>query len=198
MSHNPYEPPPVPPYSPSTESADTPAATPPLPPQAPESHYPSRTPSAHYYGEQAASQQYGYGNQQYPQGPQPLPYQSQAEQVYQQSIPGYPSYPGYGNQPAVHPGQQAASTSMTFGIIATVMTVLIGWVPFFGLLGVACGVGLGIPAILSSKKAEQQGYNAVAGRSLGWVAIGVSGFWVAVYIFLMTIGAMADSSVSTV
>lgn len=130
---------------------------------------------------------------QYPQSP----YQGLVQQYHPQT-PGYQGYPAQGYPNALNPGAQAASTSMTMGIIATVMTVLIGWVPLFGLLGVACGVGLGIPALLSAKKAEQQGYSAVAGKALGWVAIGISALWVAAYIIVMILGAMFDPNVSSV
>lgn len=122
------------------------------------------------------------------QGVQP-PYQAQGQPVYQQNIPGY-LYPA----PLPSPGQQAASTSLTMGIVATVITVIFGWIPLIGLFGVAGGVGFGIPAILGAKKAEEQGVNATAGKTLGWVAVGLSAFFVLVYVFLMIVGAATDST----
>lgn len=195
-------------YLPSYGSQEVPPA-PPAPPQS--------VPSANhgYTGQQSD----GYGQPQQPAAPaynaspapQPVyypdsPYQgaqpqypSQAQQVYQQSVPGYQSYPGYGfPAPLPSPGQQAASNSLTMGIIAAVITFTLGWIPFIGLLGVAGGIGCGIPAILGAKKAEGQGVNATAGKTLGWISVGFSAFWVLLYLFLMAVGAATDSASSSV
>lgn len=132
-------------------------------------------------------------------------YQQPPNQYQQQQYGGYGQQPqqGYGNHYPAYPqspaeiGRQAASTSLTMGIIAACLAVLIGWIPFFGLLGVAGGVGLGIPAILGAKRAEENGVNATWGKSLGWVAIGFSALWVALYVFLFVVGSLYSGSGGT-
>jgi hypothetical protein len=83
------------------------------------------------------------------------------------------------------------------GIIAACLAVLIGWIPFFGLLGVAGGIGLGIPALFAAKRAEENGAKATTGMALGWVAIGFSILWVMIYVFLIVVGALSDESGSS-
>jgi hypothetical protein len=80
------------------------------------------------------------------------------------------------------------------GIVAICLAVLIGWIPFLGLLGVAGGIGLGIPAIFAAKRAEENGTKSSSGAVLGWVAIGVSVLWVFLYVLLIVIGVGSDES----
>lgn len=114
-------------------------------------------------------------------------YDQQPQQGYQNAFPAYAQSPA-------EVGRQAASTSQTMGIVAICLAVLIGWIPFFGLLGVAGGIGLGIPAILGAKRAEENGAKATTGKALGWVAIGFSVLWVFLYTLLIVIGVASDES----
>lgn len=146
------------------------------------------------YGEPA----YSGAQQGYQQAPQDQsPYagygQQQPQQGYYQNAPS-----AYGAQPTpAEVGRQAASNSQTMGIIAVCLAVLIGWIPFFGLLGVAGGVGLGIPALFAAKRAEENGAKATVGTALGWIAIGFSILWVMIYVFLIVVGALSDESGSS-
>ena len=136
--------------------------------------------------------------------PQPFPqeYPSSPGVTYGQS-PAPVFYPGggnphYGQYQYKTPAQQLASNSMTMGLIGFCLTLLIGWVPIFGLVGVAGGLGLGIPAILQSSKASRLGEEAVAGKILGWLAVAFSVLWVVFYMSLFMIGAVSSESMDTV
>jgi len=147
------------------------------------------------------------------QSPYEAPVYSGAQQVYQQPQYGQPTYPGYdpqlqhgyqnaypayGQPTPVDLARKSASNSMTMGIIAASVAVLIGWIPFFGLLGVAGGIGLGIPAILQAKRAERNDINATVGKVLGWFAIGFSVLWVITYLCLIMIGSMMGHRTTSV
>lgn len=121
------------------------------------------------------------------------PYQpgyNTGQPYYGAGVPqGYPSAFQQGPSEA---GSKDAATSLTMGIIAAFLGILIGWIPFFGLLGVAGGVGLGIPAILTAKSAERNGVDSTWGKALGWVAIGFSILWVFVYTLIIFVGITSD------
>ena len=61
------------------------------------------------------------------------------------------------------------------------------------VIGVACG----IPAILQGKKAELYNVSGRAGAILGWIAVGFSALWTAIYLFFVLIGVMASSSINS-
>lgn len=181
--------PPVPPAPPQGFPLDYGHA--PSPESAPqENAYQNESPSQPYYGSSAPQTAYPsdqpYGGAQQGYGQQPHVYQ----QPYRAQ--GYPRI----KESAV----QSASNSMVMGIIAACAAVLIGWIPILGLLGVAAGVGLGIPAIFQAKNAESNGAggtNSKTGKVFGWVAIGFSIFWVLIYVLLMLIGAAVDDGTTS-
>lgn len=152
---------------------------PPVPPQAPSS-------PAYGYMEPPA----GYGPQQ-PLSAPPLPPPAlYGEPQYLGFIDGYPAH----GQSLRAPRQQDASNSLIMGIIGAALAVLIGWIPIFGLVGVAGGLGLGIPALIQGRRAEEGDATATWGKAMGWVAIAFSILWVALYTFLIVAGALSGSS----
>ena len=137
-----------------------------------------------------------YPNQPYPG--QPSPYQQFAAPA-PQPAPYYGGQGGYQNsffyeQSRQQEGGKHATNGVVLGCIGTFCALFLGWIPFLGILGVAAGAGCGIPAILQGKKAELFNVSGRAGIILGWVAVGFSAFWTAIYLFFMFIGMASDSS----
>lgn len=177
--------------APATEPQET-VNIPAPPPQAPTASYPDNYVPEHgssYAAQQAAP----YGFQ---------PYSESSSYAPQQPAPVF--YPGqeymapYGQYPLQRSeAKQLASNGLTMGVIGACLAILIGWIPIFGLVGVAAGLGLGIPAILQSSKSSRLGGEATAGKVTGWIAISFSLLWVAFYMWLMMIGAASGNHTRT-
>ncbi|WP_139346796.1 hypothetical protein [Sinomonas mesophila] len=132
------------------------------------------------------------------------PYQSQAS-PYQQFASPAPQPAAYGGQAGYQgssfyeqsrqqmEGGKHATNGLVLGCIGAFCAVLLGWIPFLGLFGVAAGIGCGIPAILQGRKAELYNVSGRAGIILGWIAIGFSVLWTAIYMFLMFVGMTSSS-----
>lgn len=90
-----------------------------------------------------------------------------------------------------HQQRNGSHTSLILGIIALSFTIMLGWIPLIGILGVGIGIGLGIPAIIQGGK---EGVNGTIGRVLGWVAIGFSALFITFYMVAFA-GGMSSSNV---
>lgn len=200
MTNPPFEPnpsPTPPAQQPYQEYSGPPIPAPPSSAVPEQPHYAPTVPS---YGvpEQQSPYYAGQPQQgfQQPQSGYQQGYGQQVQPPYQGGYVQQPGYGTYGQQTPAEIGRQSASNSTTMGIIAICLAVVIGWIPFFGLIGVAGGVGLGIPAIMQAKRAEQHGVKGSAGAVCGWVAIGFSVLWVMGYLTLMFIGAASEPTYS--
>ncbi|WP_138413301.1 hypothetical protein [Sinomonas gamaensis] len=90
-------------------------------------------------------------------------------------------------------GGKHAQNGLILGIVGAFFAVMIGWVPFIGLLGVGVGVGCGIPAILQGKKAEVYNVSGRPGVILGWVSIVAAIAWTTIYLIIIVLGAVGSS-----
>lgn len=136
-----------------------------------------------------------------PVAPEAFAAPAYAPQTHQPYLPGdyagqpfyAPPQPQYMPSPAMYPHQQrnGSHTSLILGIIALSFTIMLGWIPLIGILGVGIGIGLGIPAIIQGGK---EGVNGTIGRVLGWVAIGFSALFITFYMVAFA-GGMSSSNV---
>ena len=143
--------------------------------------YPPQYPQEPYQAKASPYQQFASP------APQPAPYYG---------MPGYQNSFFYEQSRQQMEGGKYATNGLVLGCIGTFCAVFLGWIPFLGLFGVAAGAGCGIPAVLQGKKAEQYNVSGRAGIILGWIAIGFSALWTALYMLLMFIGMASDSSYS--